>query len=231
MTSTSERLFYNQYQYRIRFMLRRGGSLLRSVYRYKDINHVLSTLDDFRNRELEYRNTANGFHSTSDSIWSLDNKEVEDLLSLFVYRENFDSLGKVRVECPNVDFYSNNEDYIKRAEDIGIENLEITRSLTEEPNTIITEKLPYGVYNLKCMTKYCWVSDDVVVALLNYQDSGEIKFPWTWETRRMYTNHTNVYRQEKPLPEYIYALNEDSLTMLGLIAGNVINTIYSYKIA
>ena len=226
--STNQRLFYNRFKYRIRFSLRRGASLMRSCYHYKDDLEVLNTLDRMRNTELEYANTSQGFF-TKGGNWVLDEKEVEHLLSIYAFRQNFDPQGKVRVECPIVDFYSNSEDYVKRAEDTGIQNVEITRSLTEDPNVIVTDKLPYGVYKLKCITRYSWVQEDVIDALLNYQMSGEIRMPWTWETRRMY-NYGHPLK-EKPLPEYIYAKDNDSILMLNLIAGDVINTIYTYRIA
>ena len=84
---------------------------MRSCYHYKDDLEVLSTLDRMRNNELEYANTSQGFF-TKGGNWVLDEKEVEYLLSIYAFRQNFDPQGRVRVECPIVDFYSNSEDYI-----------------------------------------------------------------------------------------------------------------------
>jgi hypothetical protein len=226
---TNERLFYNRFKYRVRFILRRGVSLLRTCYQYDSETAILDALNEMREREKDFQNTPTGFTQTGygfKSIWSLDAREVEALLKIFAYRQQFDMFGKIRVESPMIDFYTNEVDYIKKAEDTGLNAIEFSESLTDEPNVIITDKLPYGIYNLKCITKYTWVPEDVVEALLNYQEAGEIRFPWTWETRRMYVNRS----REKPLPEYIYALNEESITMLNLMAGNVINQIYTYRI-
>jgi len=33
-----------------------------------------------------------------------------------------------------------------------------------------------------------------------------------------------------PLPDYIYAQNNDSITFVNLIAGDIISTVYSYKL-
>lgn len=222
---TNERLFYNKFKYRIRFFLRRGVSLLRTCYKYQDADDLLGTLAERKSFAREH-SAASIWSSGLKSLWELDNSEVDRLLNIYLFREQFDPGGKVRVESPRIDFYTNALDYVKRAEDTGIENIEICESLTDEPNIIITDKLPYGIYNLKCITKYTWVNNDVIEALLNYQDAGEIKFPWTWDTRQMYLRGT----LEKPLPEYIYALNEESIPMVNLIAGPVINTVYSYRI-
>ncbi len=222
---TNERLFYNKFKYRIRFFLRRGVSLLRNCYKYNSKEDLLSTLAEHQQFAKEHSATS-VWASGIKTLWELDSSEVDRLLSIFFYREEFDPLGKVRVESPTIDFYTNTLDYVKRAEDTGIENIEISESLTDEPNVIVTDKLPYGIYKLKCITKYTWVNNDVVDALLNYQDAGEIRFPWTWDTRRMYIRGS----MEKPLPEYIYALNEDSIPIVNLIAGPIINTVYSYRI-
>lgn len=221
---TNERLFYNRFKYRIRFFLRRGAGLLRRCYNYDDENELLRTLRE--RQQFEVQNPLpSTWSDTVKDIWSLDSKEVEHLVAIFKYRENFDPKGKVRVESPCVDFYTNKIDYLKIAEDTGIENLEFCESLTDQPNVIVTDKLPFGIYNLKCMTRYVWVNSDVIDALLNYEKSGEIKFPWTWDTRQMY-----IRDNQRPLPEYIYALNEESLPLVDLIAGPVINIIYSYRI-
>ena len=222
---TNERLFYNKFKYRIRFFLRRGVSLLRTCYKYQDADDLLSTLAERQSFAREH-SAASIWSSGLKNLWELDNSEVDRLLNIYLFREQFDPYGKVRVESPRIDFYTNTMDYVKRAEDTGIENIEICESLTDEPNIIVTDKLPYGIYNLKCITKYTWVNNDVIEALLNYQDAGEIKFPWTWDTRQIYLRGTN----DKPLPEYIYALNEESIPMVNLIAGPVINTVYSYRI-
>lgn len=222
---TNERLFYNKFKYRIRFFLRRGVSLLRTCYKYENPDHLLGTLKE-RQEWCRQTPASSIWVDGLKNLWALDNSEVDRLLTIFLYRENFDPAGKIRVESPRIDFYTNQTDYIKIAEDTGIENIEVCESLTDEPNVIVTDKLPYGIYNLKCLTKYTWVGNDVVDALLNYQESGEIRFPWTWDTRQMYLTNT----KEKPLPEYIYALNEESLPIVNLIAGPVINTIYSYRI-
>lgn len=222
---TNERLFYNKFKYRIRFFLRRGVSLLRTCYKYQDADDLLSTLAE-RQSFARQHSAASIWSSGLKNLWELDNSEVDRLLNIYLFREQFDPCGKVRVESPRIDFYTNTLDYVKRAEDTGIENIEICESLTDEPNIIVTDKLPYGIYNLKCITKYTWVNNDVIEALLNYQDAGEIKFPWTWDTRQIYLRGTN----DKPLPEYIYALNEESIPMVNLIAGPVINTVYSYRI-
>ena len=226
--STNQRLFYNKFKYRIRFFLRRGVSLLRTCYKYTNEQELLDTLR-LRQEQSRAMQGVSGVSHWSDSIrdiWSLDKAEIHNLLLIFAFREMFDPVGKVRVESPAIDFYTNNVDYIKRAEDTGIESLELCQSLTDEPNIIVTDKLPFGIFNLKCMTRYTIVGDDIIDALLNYQDSGEIKFPWTWETRRYYSGRVGTHI----LPEYIYAMNEESIPMVNLIAGPVINNIYSYKI-
>lgn len=222
--STNQRLFYNKFKYRIRFFLRRGSSLLRNCYKYSDENDLLDTLAERQQQVSELGNTV--WSKSVTNIWALDNIELTHLKTIFAFRETFDAFGKVRVESPAIDFYTNDIDYVKRAEDTGIESVDYCESLTDEPNVIITDKLPFGVFNLKCMTRYTIVGDDIIDALLNYQDSGEIKFPWTWETRRYYSGRIGTHI----LPEYIYAMNEESIPMVNLIAGPVINNIYSYKI-
>ena len=221
---SNERLFYNKYKYRIRFILRRGLGLLRSSYLYDDNDHLLETLEDRRRFFIDKRKGNHNFSWIWNDIWDLDAREVDMLLNLFQYRENFDPLGSYRVETPVIDFYTSNIDYVKLAEDTGLEP-ELCSSATDEPNTIVVKKLPYETFQLKCLTRYEILSREVADALLDYEHTGEIKFPWTWETRRMMLRFNHV-----PVPDYIYAQNEDSLCFVSLIAGDVISTVYSYKL-
>lgn len=215
-----EKLFYNMYKYRIRFILRKGLSLLRSSYTYDNEFDLASTLEDRRNFASNYHSITNYF---GDS-WNLSSKDEQDLLTLFYYRQSFDPAGKYRVETPMIDFYTNKNDYIKMAEDTDLP-FEVAESMTDERNVIVVDKLPYDMYNMKCITRYNYVDKDIADALLSIESSGDIRFPWTWQTRRMYTGLNTV-----PLPEYIYAVDDECITIVNLIAGDVISTVYSYKI-
>jgi hypothetical protein len=217
--SFSERLFYNKYKFRIRMMLNKGLGLLRHTFKYKDEDHLLEELKQRRHEEKKYTKIFQNW-----DIWSLDENQERTLLKLFHYRENFDDYGRIRVECPIIDFYTNNLDFYKIAEDLELEP-ELCVSNTDEPNTIIVKKLPYDNYKLKCITRYTYVDNQIFSALLSYENSGEIKFPWDWTTRRFLINRTS-----SPLPSYIYAQDYDNVTWINLIAGDVIGTVYSYII-
>ena len=214
----SEKLFYNKYKYRIRFVLRKGISLLRSSYHYDDEAHLLQTLQERKEQSLQLAKTRPSWHD----IWNLSLDEVDILIALFQYRENF--RGQLRIDCPVADFYTNEADYIKIAEVTGLYP-EITVSATDTPNTIIVTKLPYETFQIKCLTRYARLDKYTTDALLEYESVGEIRFPWTWSTRRFILERENVV-----LPEYLYALNGESLTFVSLIAGDVIGTVYNYKV-
>ncbi len=214
----NEKLFYNKYKYRIRFILRKGLSLLRSSYIYDDEAHLLQTLQERKEQALQLAKTRPSWHD----IWNLSLDEVDILIALFQYRENF--TGQLRIDCPVADFYTNQSDYIKIAEDTGLYP-EITVSATDTPNTIIVTRLPYETFQLKCLTRYARLDKYTTDALLEYEGAGEIRFPWTWSTRRFI-----LEREDVVLPEYLYALNDESLTFVSLIAGDVIGTVYNYKV-
>jgi hypothetical protein len=219
-----ERLFYNKYKYRIRFILRKGIGLLRSSYKYTNEFDLASCLEERREyaSQLDYNRPV--WSSYIHNMWDLTAKEESTLLQLFYYREDFDPAGRYRVESPIMDFYTNNFDYVKKAEDTGLE-FELCESLTDEENVIMIDKLPYDTYNLKCITRHNYVDRDIADALLTIEQSGDIRFPWTWQTRQMFISLHTV-----PLPEYIYALDDETITMVNLIAGDVISTVYSYKV-
>lgn len=214
-----ERLFYNKYKYRIRFMLRKGLGLLRSNYQYENEFDLAAVLE-----ERQQTSTQIGIYSYMYDLWNFTPQDENDLLSLFYYRQDFDPDGRYRVESPIMDFYTCNYDYVKKAEDTNL-SFELTESITDEINVIAVDKLPYDMYNVKCITRYNYVDKEVADALLNIETTGDIRFPWTWQTRRMFTGLSTV-----PLPEYIYAIDDECVTMVNLIAGDVISTVYSYKI-
>lgn len=214
----NEKLFYNKYKYRIRFICRKGISLLRSSYHYDDEAHLLSTLQERKEQSNQLAKTRPSWHD----LWNLSYDEVDILIALFQYREKF--RGQLRVDVPVADFYTNEPDYIKIAEDTGLYP-EITVSATDNPNTIIVSKLPYETFQLKCLTRYSMLDKYTADALLEYEGAGEIKFPWTWSTRRFILERENVI-----LPEYLYALNGESLTFVSLIAGDIIGTVYNYQV-
>jgi len=216
----NEKLFYNKYKFRVRFVLRKGLGLLRSTYEYVDEAHLLSTLQERKEQAQQMAKIRPSWHD----IWSLGSDDIEVLLALFQYREKFDKEGKLRVDLPVADFYTNNYDYIKMGEDTGLYP-EVTTSATDSPNTIIVKKLPHERYELKCLTRYTVLDQYTADALLEYEGAGEIKFPWTWETRRFILDRERIV-----LPEYLYALNGESLTFVSLIAGDIIGTVYSYQL-
>ena len=215
----NQKLFYNKYKYRIRFLLRKGISLLRSSYEYNDEAHLLATLHERKEQSKQLARTRPSWHD----MWNLSSDDIDILLTLFHYREKF-SGGKLRIDVPVADFYTNESDYIKIAEDTGLYP-EVTVSATDNPNTIIVSKLPYETFQLKCLTRYCRLDKYTADALLEYEGAGEIKFPWTWETRRFI-----LEREAVVLPEYMYALNGESLTFVSLIAGDIIGTVYNYQL-
>ena len=215
----NEKLFYNKYKYRIRFVLRKGISLLRSSYLYDDEAHLLSTLQERKEQSAQLAKMRPAWHD----LWNLSSDEVDILISLFQYREKFLD-GKLRIDVPVADFYTNEPDNIKIAEDTGLYP-EVTISATDNPNTIIVSKLPYETFQLKCLTRYCRLDKYTADALLEYEGAGEIRFPWTWSTRRFILERENVV-----IPEYLYALNGESLTFVSLIAGDIIGTVYNYQI-
>ena len=215
-----EKLFYNKYKYRIRFMIRKGLSLLRSSYHYDSEFDLACVLEE--RKEISYR--IGPYSGYIFDLWNFTSEDENNLLKMFYYRHEFDPEGRYRVESPIMDFYTNNYDYIKKAEDVDLP-FELTESITDELNVIAVDKLPYDIYNVKCITRYNYVDRDVADALLNIETTGDIRFPWTWQTRRMFTSLSTV-----PLPEYIYAIDDECVTMINLIAGDVISTIYSYKI-
>tara|TARA_B100000161_G_scaffold255895_1_gene218467 strand:+ start:468 stop:1067 length:600 start_codon:yes stop_codon:yes gene_type:complete len=191
---------------------------LRSSYLYDDEAHLLQTLQERKEQALQLAKTRPSWHD----IWNLSLDEVDILIALFQYRENF--TGQLRIDCPVADFYTNQSDYIKIAEDTGLYP-EITVSATDTPNTIIVTRLPYETFQLKCLTRYARLDKYTTDALLEYEGAGEIRFPWTWSTRRFI-----LEREDVVLPEYLYALNDESLTFVSLIAGDVIGTVYNYKV-
>lgn len=214
----NERLFYNTYKYRIRMFLYRGLGLLRH-------NETYTSVEDLRSRLSERYNSTKNYPLTHLSdLWNLSADELVTLEKLYFYRENFDVGGKIRVECPCIDFYTNNLDYYKIAEDQEL-NPELCISSTDQPNTIVVKKLPFESYNYKCITRYSFVPIDIVSALIDYEYTGEIKFPWNWTTRKFILSTRSA-----PLPNYIYAQDEQSVTWINLIAGDVIGTVYSYII-
>jgi len=179
-------------------------------------------IKDFWNQ----RQSDNNYSFVSTAQWSLDPTEKENLVTVFEYRQDFNKQIKkqVRVETPLIDFYTCNLDYVKKAEDTGL-SPEICTAYPNDPNVIAVKKLPYKDFQLKCITRYHHIDRQVADSLLEYESAGEIKFPWTWETRRILLDTKHV-----PLPEYIYAHNNDSLMFINLIAGDIISTVYSYKI-
>ena len=221
----NERLFYNKFKYRIRFNLKRGSSLLRACNKFIDSTALLKEVERIRTFWQERQSKTN-YNFISTSEWNLDSNEKEELITLYDYRTDFLKQPKkqVRVETPLVDFYTCDKDYVKKAEDTGLYP-EICKAFPDDPNVIAVKKLPYKNFELKCITRYHLIDRQIADSLLHYEDAGEIKFPWTWETRRVLIGRNHV-----PLPEYIYALNNDSLTFVNLIAGDIISTVYSYKI-
>jgi len=222
---TNERLFYNKFKFRIRFHLRKGLSLLRNCSNYTDTQHLLDELERIRKFWLE-REISASYKFVSSDQWTFDGSEKDDLIRIFHYREEFNQqpLKQVRVEVPLIDFYTCDLDYVKKAEDTGLEP-EVRVAFPDDPNVIAVKKLPFKDFGLKCITRYHLIDRQVADSLLAYENAGEIKFPWTWQTRRMYVDRNHV-----PLPEYIYAQNNDSITFINLIAGDIISTVYSYKI-
>ena len=222
---TNEKLFYNKFKYRIRFHLRKGVSLLRNSMQYPDTQSLLNELSKiqqfWRERELNTK-----FMFASSDQWNLNINEQEILIRIFHYREEFKQQDhkQIRVENPLIDFYTSHLDYVKKAEDTGL-NPEVCTAYPDDPNVIVVKKLPYENFELKCITRYSIINRQVADSLLEYEDAGEIKFPWTWETRRLLIDSRRI-----TLPEYIYAQSKDSLTFVSLIAGDIITTVYSYKI-
>lgn len=222
---TNERLFYNKFKYRIRFHLPKGSSLLRACNKYKTESELLNELERIKLFWME-RNIGARYTFASSASWTLDNFEKQKLLQVYAYREDFNSqkVKQVRVETPLVDFYTNNKDYVYKAEDTGLKP-EICKAYPDDPDIIAVKKLPYKNFQLKCVTRYHLIDRQVADSLLAYEDAGEIKFPWTWQTRRVLLGKHHV-----PLPEYIYALNNDSLPFVNLIAGDIISHVYSFKV-
>lgn len=223
--SYSQRLFYNKYMYRIRMILEKGVHLLRRDYEYDNEEHLLQTVEERKDFARQTFNTGNNGFKWNFDIWDLSKDQITKLTKLYHYRENFDSTGKLRVEVPCIDFYTNNIDYFKIAEDLELDP-ELCISATDEPNVIVVDKLPFESYKFKCLTRYTYVDDHTISALVEYENSGEIKFPWNWTTRKFMIN-----RQFSPLPNYIYAQDEENITWVTLIAGDVIGTVYSYRLA
>ena len=222
---TNERLFYNKFKYRIRFNLRKGLSLLRNCSDYIDTQHLLDELEKIQQFWIE-REIQNKYQFMSSDQWKLNGSEKDDLVRIFHFREEFrqQSSKQIRVEVPLMDFYTCDLDYVKKAEDTGLEP-EVRVAYPDDPNVIAVKKLPYKDFGLKCITRYHHIDRQVADSLLEYENAGEIKFPWTWQTRHLYLSTNHV-----PLPEYIYAQNNDSIMFVNLIAGDIISTVYSYKI-
>lgn len=205
-------------------VLEKGVHLLRRDYQYTDEDHLLQTVEERKEFARQTFNTHNGNFRWNFDIWDLSKDQLDKLTKLYHYRENFDTEGKLRVEVPCVDFYTNNLDYFKIAEDLELEP-ELCISATDEPNVIIVSKLPFESYNFKCLTKYTYVDNHTISALFDYENSGEIRFPWNWTTRQFM-----IKRENSPLPNYIYAQDEQSVTWVNLIAGDIIGAVYSYVI-
>ena len=221
----NERLFYNKFKFRIRFHLRKGLALLRNCSNYTDTQNLLNEIEKIKHKWADRKLTAK-YQFISSQQWDLDGREKDDLVRIFHYREDFrkQPVKQIRVEVPLMDFYTCNLDYVKKAEDTGLDP-EICTALIDDPNVIAVKKLPFEGFEIKLITKCSLINRQVADSLLEYEDAGEIKFPWTWETRRLYLNANDI-----PLPEYIYAQNSDSITFVNLIAGDVISTVYSYRI-
>jgi len=222
---TNERLFYNKFKFRIRFTLRKGLSLLRNCSDYATTQDLYDELERIRQFWLD-REVSSKYQFVSSQQWKLDGSERDDLARIYHYREDFRQQAhkQIRVEVPLIDFYTCNLDYVKKAEDTGLEP-EVRVAYPDDPNVIAVKKLPFEDFELKCITKYSLIDRQVADSLLEYENAGEIKFPWTWQTRRMYSTIKHV-----PLPDYIYAQNNDSITFVNLIAGDIISTVYSYKL-
>ncbi len=222
-TKITNRKFYNKWLYKISLIVVGGG-----MFRVR-------TLDDIKEfclqTDIDDKTNSSGYNLNAKAY---NNREIILELTEFLLGQD-SSLWSKRIQTNQIDFYTNDvnfyESLSKKFDSIMLHRFEPgleSKDLLDQPQTIVTKKLPHNKYNFKvyllphklkgdkeAKKKYVdWLkSQSPRITCTKAVENWFIKTDWNWDRR------------------YVLVEDERTLLMLKLRNSEAVGRVYNYVIS